>query len=322
MANLLPVETGSFTGTVGFLNAGSVEVQNGTVHFADYSQTGGQTYVSSGGSITSGMLLDIQGGLVTGDGTVSTLNNRSVVQPGNPIGSLQVVGVYAQKPTGQITIEIGVSNFDQLVVIGNVTLAGQLSVSLVGGYTLVLNDQFTIVDNDGTDSINDAFSNVPGGAPGSLPEGATFFIDTTEFQISYMGGSDNNDVVLTVISTGGAAQASAPASATAFAAAEDVVSKIPQVNVWSSQPPSVFDSGRTEREQVFTEVIRHDTRFFPRDGLKMPQIDNAPLDGRESVWRDLYRAGESADRNSAEKFDRRLLYYEELDLVFELIGCE
>jgi hypothetical protein len=61
-----------------------------------------------------------------------------------------------------------------------------LALSL--GYTPALGTTFTILDNDGTDPINDRFFNLSPGA--LLTNGATIF------RIAYNGG-DGNDVTLT-----------------------------------------------------------------------------------------------------------------------------
>jgi hypothetical protein len=51
----------------------------------------------------------------------------------------------------------------------------------------------TLIDNDGTDPIVGSFINAP--------EGSSVNVGGTTFQITYMGGSNNNDVVLTAIGT-------------------------------------------------------------------------------------------------------------------------
>ena len=58
-------------------------------------------------------------------------------------------------------------------------------------YASAVNDQFTIINNDGTDPVAGTFT--------GLAQGATLTIGSQQFQISYTGG-DGNDVVLTQIS--------------------------------------------------------------------------------------------------------------------------
>jgi len=55
---------------------------------------------------------------------------------------------------------------------------------------LLAGDQFTILNNDGTDAVTGHFS--------GLPEGATFTGGSQTFTISY-GGSDGNDVILSAV---------------------------------------------------------------------------------------------------------------------------
>jgi hypothetical protein len=212
----------SFTST--FNNSGAVQVQSGTMSFSGggYTQIAGAT-ILDGGNLSSNSPLDIQGGEFSGFGLVS----GSVVMQGrlaanssiDEFGAIQITGDYAQFTTpnaggpysvdedgsvqlnatisqsdGALEIEIGgLTAFDQLDVTGTVTLAGPLKVTLSGGYEPSVGDSFTIVNNAGSDAIIGAFA--------GLPEGATFTVGNTQFQISYTGGSDNNDVVLTTVNS-------------------------------------------------------------------------------------------------------------------------
>ena len=87
---------------VPFNNFGTVDVQQGTLWFnGGYTQTAGETRLS-GGSI-SGSTLDIQGGLLSGDGHIyASVVNRGDIVPGlptEPIGAIQVHGNYVQPAT-------------------------------------------------------------------------------------------------------------------------------------------------------------------------------------------------------------------------------
>ena len=53
--------------------------------------------------------------------------------------------------------------------------------------------QISLIDNDAADPIIGFFSNAP--------EGASLNVNGTTFQITYMGGTNNNDVVLTATGT-------------------------------------------------------------------------------------------------------------------------
>jgi hypothetical protein len=104
----------------------------------NYTQTGGSTQLNSG-QLTATGLVDLEGGVLGGTGTVlaNVLNNADVDvgQPGCP-GVLTIVGDYTQTTSGILVIEIGGPNagtdFDQLAVTGQATLDGTLTVNLTG----------------------------------------------------------------------------------------------------------------------------------------------------------------------------------------------
>ena len=84
------------------------------------------------------------------------------------------------------------SQYDQLNVTGSVTLSGAtLTVSLINGFNPVTGNSFTIINNDGTDAVSGQFGGLPKARHSSA--GGKFF------SISYHGGSNNNDVVLTSV---------------------------------------------------------------------------------------------------------------------------
>jgi hypothetical protein len=74
-------------------------------------------------------------------------------------------------------------------VAGTVTLGGDLQVNIVSGAPSA-GQSFTIIDNDGAESVSGTFT--------GLPEGAMVTSGLYRFRISYAGG-DGNDVVLTVL---------------------------------------------------------------------------------------------------------------------------
>jgi hypothetical protein len=83
------------------------------------------------------------------------------------------------------------TSYDQLNVHGVVNLAGiTLSASL--NYAASVNDQFVIINNDGSDAVTGTFT--------SLPQGKKLYIGNQLFQITYTGGS-GNDVVLARLTT-------------------------------------------------------------------------------------------------------------------------
>ena len=72
------------------------------------------------------------------------------VAPGTPVGTLAITGSYTQDATALLQFELGGQKpgveFDRLLVGGNVSLAGTLKVSLIGGFSPTLGDSFDILD--------------------------------------------------------------------------------------------------------------------------------------------------------------------------------
>lgn len=80
--------------------------------------------------------------------------------------------------------------FDQLNVTGTVSLGGSTLIA-TGTITTDLGQQIVIINNDEDDAVVGTFNN--------LPEGTAFLLNGVTFQISYAGGTDGNDVVLTEV---------------------------------------------------------------------------------------------------------------------------
>jgi Ca2+-binding RTX toxin-like protein len=141
--------------------------------------------------------------MLTGSGVISgSVLNGGHASPGgvpaeSPVGHIQIGADYAQTASGHLDIDIGgltpATEYDQLHVVGGVTLSGTLSVNLLD-FVPAIDDKFTIVENEGTDPITGMFNGLPDG---------DILRDTTGnygFRITYRGLDGNdNDVVLTVI---------------------------------------------------------------------------------------------------------------------------
>ncbi len=124
-----------------FSNTGTLIVGPGSTFDTPgvYSQTAGLTTLN-GGTLEADGLLDLEGGVLNGAGTLqgTVLNNAEidVGQPGSP-GVLMVTGDYSG--SGTLVIEIGGTNpgsdFDQLTIGGQATFAsGTLTVNLINGF--------------------------------------------------------------------------------------------------------------------------------------------------------------------------------------------
>ncbi|MCA9172330.1 MAG: hypothetical protein KDB23_31915, partial [Planctomycetales bacterium] len=84
------------------------------------------------------------------------------------------------------------TGYDQLVIDGSLELTGDLEVTL--GYTPAVGESFTIINNASTNATTGAFN--------GLSEGSLFSVGSQVFSITYQGGTDSNDVVLTRVLAG------------------------------------------------------------------------------------------------------------------------
>ncbi len=116
------------------------------------SQSSGITLLSGGTLSTA--ILNINGGVLHGDGTIAgTVNNNGgLVTPGNILGTLNITGNYVQAAGGTFQADLGGvttagTDYDLLNVTGNVTLAGTLDIQLANGFTGTLGDQFDIINS-------------------------------------------------------------------------------------------------------------------------------------------------------------------------------
>jgi autotransporter-associated beta strand protein len=137
------------TGAVTVNNSGTLGGSSGTI--------GGSVTVNSGGNLSPG---NSPGILNTGSVTLNSNSNFKVDINGPTVGT----------------------QYDQLDVAGTVTLNGGNLVITVGG-TLTVGQQFTIINNDGTDAVIGTFASITS--------------NKDDFSINYVGGS-GNDVVATV----------------------------------------------------------------------------------------------------------------------------
>jgi hypothetical protein len=110
-----------------------------------------------GGGSLDVQYVDIRnGGRLTGAGSIATgsgpipgqvENYSGVVAPGNGVGTLNVEGRYTNGPQAILEMEIGGTGalYDQLIVDGDVALAGALNVALVNLFTPAIGDAFTLL---------------------------------------------------------------------------------------------------------------------------------------------------------------------------------
>jgi autotransporter-associated beta strand protein len=194
---------GAISGAGGLIDSGP-----GTLILTTASIYQGGTSVNGGTLLVNNTI-----GSGTGSGPVSVNNsailggNGAFTGPVNVPGSGTVspgataAGSTATLGTGNVSlgskgafnVELngnGPGQFDQLKVTGAVDISGStLNVSALAGFTPAFGDSYTIIDNDGIDPIIGTFA--------GLLEGSTFQVAGVPIRITYHGGSNNNDVVLT-----------------------------------------------------------------------------------------------------------------------------
>jgi VCBS repeat-containing protein len=124
----------------------------------------------------------------TGAGQVDLLNNLALSSNDAMNFSL----------TGNTTTIV---NLTGTLDLGN----AQLTLNMANGYTPAVGHTITLIANDGNDAITGTFA--------GKPEGLTVQVGSNLFSISYVGGTDNNDVVLTmtgVVSSSGGGSTPTP----------------------------------------------------------------------------------------------------------------
>ncbi len=145
----------NFTSGQAFTNAGMVTIDSNDAFIPGgtgvYTQTGGTTILSAGTLGSTGNQINIQGGTLSGPGTVNAnLTNAGEVDLGSNPGILAVKGNYTQTAAGALTIKVGGATagslFDQVNVTGTATLNGTLNVTLINGYAPGLEVSYDVLN--------------------------------------------------------------------------------------------------------------------------------------------------------------------------------
>jgi hypothetical protein len=180
--------SGTFTNPGTFTNSGVVVISSAGLFTTstNYKQTAGKTLVNGTFTATDGAIVDIQGGILGGTGTINSdvlLNGILSPGSGGVPGTLTINGNYEQGSTGIFEELIsGASSNGVLDVSGILTLdpGSLLEITLQGGFD-PLGDSFTIMNYG---SLLGEFSNAP-----------LFFADGFEWTVTYGA----NDAVLTAV---------------------------------------------------------------------------------------------------------------------------
>ena len=133
-------------------SSGAIEAKAGTLQFQGFwSQTGGTTTVD-GGAVLAMPKVSIDAGTLTGSGTIQAkVYNGGVTTPGGSPGTLTLGpgDDYQQGAGATLRIELGGytpgTEYDQLVVGGNATLAGTLELRSINGFVPQPGDEFQVL---------------------------------------------------------------------------------------------------------------------------------------------------------------------------------
>jgi len=132
------------------MNSGLVQAIAGTLNFSGtYAQSAGTTDVLPGATLQTATL-SLNGGSLTGNGTIAgTVDNHAIVAPGASPGTLTINGDYVQESDGVLNIQIGGTapgtQYDRLLVSGNVTLGGTLNVTTTNSFVPAPGNAFQIL---------------------------------------------------------------------------------------------------------------------------------------------------------------------------------
>jgi hypothetical protein len=191
----LSIDGGSFTADNILLASGS------TVGQATINLAGGTLSAASIGKGEGSLAFNFTGGTLHVGSFGTSANRMNLVQtggtlsPGNSAGLTTIEGNY-QLTSGTLALELDglagaglAGGHDQLVVNGDVALAGDLDLTL--GFAPTLGTSLVLLDNRGANAITGTFDGLAEQSDVDL----LFDDETYTFSITYQGG-DGNDVVL------------------------------------------------------------------------------------------------------------------------------
>ena len=178
-------------GTAGLLKNGAGRLQlTGTNTYTGLTYVGNGTLQVDGVQAQSAVELDHDTRL-QGSGTVGHIlfNGTTAIAPGASAGTLTCSNFDASGGAGNLEIELNghPTGYDKIIARGLVDLRG-LALMASLNFQSATGQQFTLIDNDGSDAVTGTFD--------ALPQNAPLTIGNESFTISYTGGT-GNDVVLT-----------------------------------------------------------------------------------------------------------------------------
>jgi len=151
--------------------------------------------MTNGTNLTaSDRLLIASNGTITGQGTITgDVTSFGTISPGDSAGILSIAGNITLDSSSNLLIELGglgIGQFDQLVVTGDLNLAGDLFVDLIDGHTLGFNQSYLIGEVGGL--LSGQFIGLGEGDLVGNFGGVDLFI-------SYAGGSGNSISLFTAV---------------------------------------------------------------------------------------------------------------------------
>ena len=169
-------------------NTGIIQVKSGRLNLAPgFVQNGGQTLLDGGQINGSGAdPLRYNAGTLEGTGLVvgNVINDGGNVAPGHSPGKVTIQGNYTQTSRSTLTVEVGGTTegtgYDQLVVTGNATLAGNINIVRWNNYLPPVNSNFKFITYY---SVTGGFANISGTTPSSdryykLTKAPSYFLGT------------------------------------------------------------------------------------------------------------------------------------------------
>lgn len=177
-----------------------VQAGGGTTVLTANNTYSGPTFVSNGtlrvdGNYSGGGLITVEGGVLAGVGTVGpvTVNSGGTLAPGASPGILGANGDVTLNSGSTFAVELNGltagTDYDQLWMNLNLLTLNNPTLSVSLGFTPSVNDVFDIIGG-----LNGFDPGVHGTFAG-LPDGSTFAVGTTQFQIDYQ----SDQIRLTVI---------------------------------------------------------------------------------------------------------------------------
>jgi len=188
--------SGTFNNNGLFTNSGQVTITSTGVFntSTNYTQTAGSTQVNGTLATTNGAMIDIQGGTLSGNGTINSnlVMSGTLIAgtPGNPL-QLNINGDYTQTGSGTFIVGVSSTGNGMLNVSGAVVLdpGALLDIQLADGFDPQNGTSYFILDygsETGTFTIGDPFFNN----------------GTQQWVISSYAGGDGNNIVLTAEAAG------------------------------------------------------------------------------------------------------------------------